>query len=74
MGRGELQQYRDIILLQQKRDIILFNARTLYFLSTFMFVCIYVKHSKTNISILCIFSMYAKDDNKDNNKINNNNQ
>ena len=34
-----------------------------------MFVCIYVKHSKTNISILCIFSMYAKDDNKDNNKI-----
>ena len=34
-----------------------------------MFVCIYVKHSKTNISILCIFSMYAKDDNKDN-KIN----
>ena len=32
-----------------------------------MFVCIYVKHSKTNISILCIFLMYAKDDNKDNN-------
>ena len=34
-----------------------------------MFVCIYVKHSKTNISILCIFSMYAKDDNKDNKNV-----
>ena len=39
-----------------------------------MFLCIYVNHSKTNISIVRIFLMYAKDDNKDNNNNNNKEQ
>ena len=34
-----------------------------------MSVCSYVKNSKTNISILCIFLMYAKYDNKDNDNV-----
>ena len=52
-------------------EILYYLMLELYIFIKQFFVCIYVKDSKTNISILCIFLMYAKDDNKDNNSNNN---